>query len=134
MSTIFTQIIKKKLPAFIVAEDDHHIAFLDMAPIHKGHTLVVPKEEVGYFFDLHEDRIASLMAFAKKVAQALEQVVPCKRIAMAVLGLEVAHVHIHLIPLSKAREFQFTDRKIQLSKSEMQRIAQQIADLFNKRS
>ena len=134
MPTIFSQIITRKIPAFIVAEDEEHIAFLDISPMQRGHTLVVLKEEVDYLFSLSAAKISRLMAFAQKVALAIEEAVPCKRIAMAVLGLEVPHVHIHLVPLHQARDFDFKSPKIAITQKDMATIAQAITEAFTKRN
>jgi len=110
MASIFTKIINRELPAYIVAEDENFIAFLDINPNAKGHTLCVPKKEVNKIFDLDEKTYLGLMAFSKKVAHALEKSVTCKRIGMAVVGLEVPHVHVHLIPLNTMGEMTFREK------------------------
>ncbi len=115
MASIFTKIINREIPAYIVAEDDKHIAFLDISPNAPGHTLVVPKQEIDYLFDMPEEDYLSLMQFARKVAKALEQVFTgAKRIGMAVVGLEVPHVHVHLIPLNEMSDMDFR-KKVELS-------------------
>lgn len=126
MASIFTKIIKREIPGHIVAEDDRFIAFLDVMPLVEGHTLVVPKNEVDYIFDLDNSTLADLMLFAKKVAVALEQAVPCKRIGMAVIGLEVPHTHIHLVPLNSMGDINFTKSKLSLSAEVMKSIAEKI--------
>src|SRR5210317_21411 len=110
MGSIFTNIINGEIPCYKVAEDDNFIAFLDINPNAKGHTLCVPKEEIDKIFDLSEDSYLKLMKFSSKVAIALEKVVPCKRIGMAVIGLEVPHVHVHLIPLNEMKEMTFAHK------------------------
>ena len=107
MSTVFTEIIEGRVPAHVVAEDSCHIAFLDIYPAVFGHTLVVPKKETGYFFDLSDEEMASLIVFAKRVGGALEDVVVCRRVALLVLGLEVPHVHVHLLPVDREGDLVF---------------------------
>lgn len=131
MSTIFTKIIKGEIPSYKVAEDDRFFAFLDINPNAKGHTLVVPKKEVDKIFDLDESTYMGLMDFARKVALALEKSVPCKRIGIAVIGLEVPHVHVHLIPLNKMNDIDFK-QKVSLEKEEFMAISQTIAENFGK--
>ncbi len=111
MSSIFTKIINREIPAYIVAEDDKHIAFLDIFPVAEGHVLVVPKKEVDKIFDLDEEDYLNLMQFARKVAKAMENVFDVKRIGMAVIGLEVPHVHIHLVPINRMSDMDFTNKK-----------------------
>lgn len=123
MASIFTKIINREIPAFIVAEDDHFIAFLDIMPLVKGHLLVVPKKEVDYIFDLEDDVLTDLHLFAKKVARAQEKVIPCERIGLTVIGLEVPHVHIHLIPLNSMDDINFSRPKLQLDEDELTGIA-----------
>ncbi len=132
MASIFTKIISREIPAYIVAEDDSNIAFLDINPVSKGHTLVVPKKEVDYLFDLDDDTYLSLQQFAKKVALAIKGVVPCVRIGTAVVGLEVPHTHIHLIPLNKMADFSFSNPKLKLEKEELAAIAKDINEAFQK--
>ncbi|MBA3985286.1 MAG: HIT domain-containing protein [Flavobacteriales bacterium] len=129
MSTIFTKIIQGDIPAYKVAEDINYIAFLDVNPNAKGHTLCVPKKEVNKLFDLDEDTYNGLMQFSRKVAIALEKAVPCKRIGVAVIGLEVPHVHVHLIPLNQMSDMDFS-KKVQLTTDEFTILANQIKDLF----
>ncbi len=111
MASIFTKIINREIPAYIVAEDDKHIAFLDIFPVAEGHVLVVPKKEVDKIFDLDEEDYLNLMQFARKVAKAMENVFDVKRIGMAVIGLEVPHVHIHLVPINRMSDMDFTNKK-----------------------
>ncbi len=127
MPTIFTKIINGEIPCYKVAEDDHFIAFLDINPNAKGHTLCVPKVEVDKLFDLEETTYLNLMQFSRKVAKALEKSVSCKRIGVAVIGLEVPHVHVHLIPLNQMSDMDFS-KKVTLSTQEFQKLAQQIND------
>lgn len=126
MSTIFTKIINKEIQCYKVAEDENFLAFLDINPNAKGHTLVIPKLEVNKLFDLDQATFQNLMEFSRKVAIALEKTIPCKRIGMAVIGLEVPHVHIHLIPLHDMEDIRFT-KKVQLSSEEFSSIASKIA-------
>lgn len=125
MPTIFTKIINGEIPAYKVAETDKFLAFLDIRPNAKGHTLCIPKEEVNKLFDLDEDTYIELMAFSRKVAIGLEKAVPCKRVGVAVVGLEVPHVHVHLIPLNSMGDMDFS-RNIPLSDEEFQQIARDI--------
>jgi histidine triad (HIT) family protein len=123
MTTIFTKIINREIPAYIVAEDENFIAFLDIMPLAKGHVLVVPKVEVDYIFDLEDEVLAGLHVFSKKVAKAMDQTIKCARIGVAVIGLEVPHVHVHLIPLRSMDDINFSRPKLKLSTEEMQQIA-----------
>lgn len=123
MATIFTKIIKGEIPCYKIAEDENYFAFLDINPLAKGHTLVVPKQETDYIFDLDDKTLAGLAVFAKKVALALKLSISCKRIGVAVLGLEVAHAHIHLVPLQSEADINFSNPKLKLSKEEMEAIA-----------
>lgn len=126
MASIFSRIIAGEIPCYKVAEDDRHIAFLDINPIAEGHTLVVPKHEVSYIFDLPEDEYVALELFARKVAAGLQKAVPCKRIAEAVIGLEVPHTHIHLVPINSEGDMNFS-RKLQLSPEQMETLRSRIA-------
>jgi len=130
MSTIFTKIINGEIPSYKIAEEEHYIAFLDINPLAKGHTLVVPKLEVDYIFDLDNQTLGGLMVFAKKVGKAIERVVPCKRIGLAVLGLEVPHAHIHLVPIQGAFDIDFTRPKLKLTPDEFILISRQITDAY----
>lgn len=127
MASIFSRIIAGEIPCYKVAEDDSYFAFLDINPITKGHTLVVPKHEVDYLFNLDDDEYKGLMLFAKKVAKALEKAIECKRVAVAVLGLEVPHAHIHLIPIQTEKDMDFFREKLSLPAQEMNDIATRIA-------
>ncbi|MBD3627981.1 HIT family protein [Cyclobacterium sp.] len=131
MSSIFTKIINREIPGYIVAEDEHHIAFLDIMPLVKGHLLVVPKKEVDYIYDLDDALYASLHLFAKKVAKAQESVVSCTRIGVAVIGLEVPHVHIHLVPLRSMDDINFNRPKLKVPKVEMEALTQKIKTAFD---
>ena len=126
MASIFSKIVAGEIPSYKVAEDDRYYAFLDINPMTKGHTLVIPKHEVNYMFDLDEEEYVGLWAFARKVAMALEQAVPCQRIGIAVLGMEVPHCHIHLIPLQTEGDL-FKRSTLTLPAEEMQSIAAAIA-------
>lgn len=124
--TIFSRIIAGEIPCYKIAEDDRYFAFLDINPMTKGHTLVVPKVEVDYIFDLDDKTLADMMLFAKKVSAAIEKNVSCVRIGMAVIGLEVPHAHIHLIPITKESDMNFKNAKLKLSSDEMNEIAAEI--------
>ena len=126
MSSIFTKIIKGEIPSYKVAENEKYYAFLDINPNSKGHTLVVPKQEEDKIFDLHQDAFLDLMQFTYKVAKAIEKAVPCERVGLSVIGLEVPHVHVHLIPLHSMADANFS-KKEELSKEEFQEIAEEIA-------
>lgn len=125
MSSIFTKIVNGEIPAYKIAEDDKYLAFLDVNPNAKGHTLCIPKQEVDKIFDMEEEDYLGLMKFSKKVAAALEKTVPCKRIGIAVVGLEVPHAHVHLIPLNEMDEMRFQN-KVSLSKEEFDALAKDI--------
>ncbi len=128
MATIFSRIIAGEIPCYKVAENDKFFAFLDINPLVKGHTLVVPKQEVDYIFDLCDEDIAAMQVFAKKVALAIESAIPCERIGQAVIGLEVPHAHIHLIPINHESDMLFSNPKLKLSAEEFTLIAKDIAD------
>ncbi|MBK6444183.1 MAG: HIT family protein [Bacteroidetes bacterium] len=130
MASIFTRIISGEIPCYKIAEDDRFFAFLDISPLAKGHTLVVPKAEVDYIFDIEDEHHKDLWNFAKKVAQALKKAVPCKRIGIAVIGLEVPHAHIHLIPMNKVSDMNFASPKLSFPASEMEETAQKIRSQF----
>ncbi len=130
MSSIFSKIINRQIPAHIVAEDNDNIAFLDINPLTVGHTLVIPKKEVDYFFDLDDEIYTSLNLFAKKVAIAIKQVTG-KRIGTAVIGLEVPHAHIHLIPFTQMSELNFENKKLRLTSEELAKTAEQIKAIFS---
>ncbi|MBL7856904.1 MAG: HIT family protein [Cyclobacteriaceae bacterium] len=126
MASIFTRIINREIPALIVAENEKYIAFLDINPLVLGHTLVVPKQEVDYIFDLDDDTLAGLNVFAKGVAHAIKKAVPCKRIGVAVIGLEVPHTHVHLVPMNTMGDINFTRPKLNPTKEELADVADRI--------
>lgn len=128
MASIFSRIAAGEIPSYKVAEDDKHFAFLDINPMAAGHTLVIPRREVDYLFDLTAEEYASLMEFARKVALKLKKAVPCQRVGVAVLGMEVPHAHIHLVPLQTEADMDFRAPKKQFSAEEMERIAAAIAN------
>ena len=127
MASIFSKIISGELPAHIVAENDHFLAFLDIMPLQKGHVLVIPKTEVDFIFDIEDDQLAEMMVFAKNIANKIKKVIPCKRIGVAVIGLEVPHAHIHLIPINTMNDMNFANDKLTLSSEELAQIAQSIS-------
>lgn len=126
MATIFSKIINGEIPCYKIAEDANYFAFLDINPLVKGHTLVIPKQETDYLFHLEDDLLAGMTVFAKKVALAIEKAIPCQRIGVAVLGLEVPHAHIHLVPLQTEADISFSKPKLKLEKEEMEAIAEKI--------
>ena len=128
MASIFTRIINGEIPCYRVAEDDRFIAFLDVRPLKPGHTLVVPKKEVDYIFDLDAKTLADMMLFAQKVAKAMKEVIECNRIGVAVIGLEVPHAHIHLIPISRESDLLFTNPRLSPSPEEAESLARSIGD------
>ena len=130
MSSIFTKIINREIPAYIVAEDDRHIAFLDIFPVAEGHVLVVPKKEIDKIFDMEEEDYVELMRFARKVAKAMERVFDVNRIGMAVIGLEVPHVHVHLVPINTMSDMDFS-RKKSFTPEEFEAVRRKIADSFS---
>ncbi len=129
MSSIFTKIIKGEIPSYKIAEDENYFAFLDINPLAKGHTLIIPKKEVDYIFDVDDQTLGGMMIFAKKVAKAIEKVVTCKRIGITVIGLEVPHAHIHLIPLNGLHDMEFSKPKLKLSQEEFVELAKSISKL-----
>jgi histidine triad (HIT) family protein len=126
MASIFTRIINREIPGYIIAEDENYIAFLDISPLVLGHTLVVPKKKVDYIFELENESLAGLMVFAKKVAIAVKKAVPCKRIGVSVIGLEVPHTHVHLVPMNSADDVNFTRSKLSPSKEALAEVAEAI--------
>lgn len=128
MASIFTKIINREIPGHIVAESDEYIAFLDISPLVKGHVLVVPKKEVDYMYDLDDETLAGLHVFAKKVAKAIEKVIPCRRIGVAVIGIEVPHTHVHLVPLNSMDDINFTRPKLHPSDEELRSVAEKIRE------
>lgn len=123
MASIFTKIINKEIPSHIIAENDNFMAFLDINPLVKGHCLVIPKKEVDYIFDLDDDALADLFLFAKKIAKAIKTSIPCKRVGIAVIGLEVPHAHVHLVPLNTMNDINFSQPKLNPSKEELAGVA-----------
>lgn len=130
MASIFSRIVAGEIPCYKVAEDEQFFAFLDISPVAKGHTLVIPKKEVDYIFDLDDETYAGLMAFARRVARALEKTVSCKRVGVAVMGLEVPHAHVHLIPITTEGDMNFFTNKLSLPAEEMAAIAARAAENF----
>lgn len=126
MATIFTKIVNGEIPSYKIAEDDQYFAFLDINPLAKGHTLVIPKKEVDYLFDLDEESYVGLQAFARKIALALKEAIPCKKVGVAVLGLEVPHAHIHLIPMQSEQDINFSNPKKKFSAAEMEDVLEKI--------
>ena len=127
MSTIFSKIISGEIPAYKVAENDNFLAFLDIFPLSKGHTLVIPKNETDYIFDMESEEYANLWKFAQKVAIAQKKVIDCQRIGVAVIGLEVAHAHIHLVPINGVEDINFSREKLSFTKEEFEEVAQLIS-------
>jgi histidine triad (HIT) family protein len=126
MSTIFSKIIRGEIPCYKVAEDENYFAFLDINPLHEGHTLVIPKEETDYIFDLSDSRLSGLIIFSKKVALAIQNAIPCKRIGVAILGLEVPHAHIHLVPMDSMEDVNFRNPKLKFTAEEFKKTAESI--------
>ncbi len=124
MATIFTKIVKGEIPCYKIAEDENYFAFLDISPLQKAHTLVIPKREVDNIFDLEDEELAGLNVFAKKVAKAIEKTVECRKVSVVVIGLEVPHAHIHLIPINKEADMNFSNKKLELPKEEFESIAE----------
>jgi histidine triad (HIT) family protein len=130
MPSIFTKIINREIPGYIVAEDDQYIAFLDINPLVLGHVLVVPKKEIDYIFDIEDEMLSGLMVFAKKVAAAVKKAVPCKRVGVAVIGLEVPHTHIHLVPMNSMGDLNFTKAKLSPTKEQLAEVTEKIKGLL----
>ncbi len=126
MSGIFSKIAQGQIPSYKIAEDDKYFAFLDINPLAKGHTLVIPKQEVDYLFDLDEDTYTGLWTFSKKVAKAIESVCPCERIGVAVVGLEVPHAHVHLVPINTVGDIDFSRNRVAMTKEEFAAVAKEI--------
>lgn len=126
MATIFSKIIGGEIPSYKVAEDEHYYAFLDINPLTEGHTLVVPKREVDYLFDLPAEELAGLMVFAQRVAERIRAAIPCKRIGVAVIGLDVPHAHVHLVPINEGGDLDFGRPKLKLSPEQFQEIQAKI--------
>jgi histidine triad (HIT) family protein len=127
MATIFTKIIKGEIPCYKIAENDDYFAFLDINPLRAGHTLVVPKRETDYIFDLEDVYLAGMIIFSKKIAVAIKNVIPCNRIGVAILGLEVPHAHIHLVPMDTMEDFNFKNPKLKFTAEEFKDIAFKIS-------
>ena len=124
--TIFSRIVAGEIPCHKIAEDENYFAFLDIRPLVKGHTLVIPKREVDYIFDLDDEELAGLQVFAKKVAVAIKKAIPCVKVGQCVLGLEVPHAHIHLVPMQSEADLRFTNPRVQLTPEEFEDIAKSI--------
>lgn len=132
MASIFTKIVNKEIPSYKIAETEDYYAFLDINPLAKGHTLVIPKKETDYLFDIEDELYKGLFQFAKKVAHAIEKEINCKRIGVAVLGLEVPHAHIHLVPINSIYDIDFKQPKLKLSEEEFEKIARKIREAYEK--
>ena len=130
MATIFSRIIQGEIPCYKIAENDRFFAFLDINPLSKGHTLVVPKHETDYIFNIDDEELGQMMVFAKHVAQAIEKAMPCKRIAVAVIGLEVPHAHIHLVPISNEGDLDFKKEHLKLTQEEFLEVQKRITEQF----
>ena len=130
MSNIFSKIIAGQIPCYKIAEDENFLAFLDASPLKKGHSLVVPKKEVDYIFDLDNETYTGLMSFSKRVAKAIEKSILCKRISVHVIGLEVPHAHVHLIPINDVNDCNFANTKLKLRKEEFEELAKEISNKF----
>lgn len=128
MPSIFSRIVKGEIPSYKVAEDERFFAFLDINPMAKGHTLVIPKQEVDYIFDLDDDILKDMVIFAKKVAKSIEKTIPCKRVGIMVVGLEVPHAHIHLIPINKESDMSLSNPRIKIEQFEFEEIAKKIRE------
>jgi len=130
MSSIFSKIVAGDIPSYKIAEDERYYAFLDINPVAPGHTLVIPKHEVDYIFDLDDEEFSGLMLFAKRVAAAIKAAIPCKKVGVTVLGLEVPHAHVHLVPLNKESDMSFGGKKLTLPAEQMQEICKKISEQF----
>ena len=130
MASIFSKIVNGEIPCHKIGESEDFLAFLDISPLVKGHTLVIPKMEVDYFFDLDDDVLANLMLFSKRIARAIEAAIPCQRIGVSVIGLEVPHTHVHLIPINTMDDMNFNREKLELSQQELADIADKIRQFF----
>lgn len=127
MASIFTKIVNGEIPCYKIAEDEHHLAFLDVMPIAKGHTLVIPKKEVDFIFDLEEEEYKNLWAFAQKVAKQVKGAIPCVKVGVAVVGLEVPHAHIHLVPMNEIKDLNFMNERLKFTPEEYEEIRRAIA-------
>lgn len=130
MATIFSRIIAGEIPSYKIAENDKFFAFLDVSPRVKGHTLVVPKKEIDYIFDIEDELLAEMMVFAKRIAKAIETAIPCKRIGVMVLGLEVPHAHIHLLPIQSEKDMNLSNPKLKLEAEEFTEITRKLKEAF----
>ncbi len=128
MATIFSRIVKGEIPCYKIAEDERFFAFMDINPVAVGHTLVIPKREDDYIFNLEDDEIGAMMVFAKKIAKAIEKAVPCKRIGVAVIGLEVPHAHIHLIPITQEGDMDFKKEHVKMTQEEFMEVQRKIVE------
>ncbi|MDY0200409.1 MAG: HIT family protein [Tenuifilaceae bacterium] len=128
MASIFTKIVVGEIPSYKIVEDERFFAFLDINPLAKGHTLVIPKKEIDYLFDLDDDTLAAMIIFAKRIAMAIEKTIVCKRIGVAVLGLEVPHAHIHLVPLNSEADINFANPRVKLTADEFSKLAKEISN------
>ncbi|MEO0775184.1 MAG: HIT family protein [Bacteroidota bacterium] len=131
MASIFTKIVNGEIPSHRIAESEDYLAFLDIAPLQKGHTLVIPKQEVDYLYDLEDELLAGLFVFSKRVARAISASIPCERVGVAVVGLEVPHAHVHLIPINTMSDMDFTEPKLALAPEELAKIAGDIRTHFS---
>lgn len=131
MASIFTKIVRGEIPSYKIAETDNCLAFLDVFPLMKGHTLVIPKKEIDYIFDVDDTLLSELHIFSKKVAQAIEKAIPCKRIGVAVIGLEVPHAHIHLMPINRVGDLDFSNPKLKPSPEELKQVQEQIREQWD---
>lgn len=131
MASIFTKIVRGEIPSYKIAETDNCLAFLDVFPLVKGHTLVIPKKEIDYIFDVDDTLLSELHIFSKKVAQAIEKAIPCKRIGVAVVGLEVPHAHIHLVPINRVGDLDFSNPKLKPSPEELKQVQEQIREQWD---
>ena len=130
MASVFTKIVRREIPGHIVAEDGNYLAFLDINPLVEGHTLVIPKMEVDYIYDLDDETLSGLHLFAKKVAAAIQEVIPCERVGVTVIGLEVPHAHVHLIPINSMDDMNFDNVKLSLSHEKLAETARKISEAF----
>lgn len=132
MPTIFSKIIKGEIPSYKIAENEKFFAFLDIKPMARGHVLVVPKEETDYMFDLDDTTLAGIMVYSKKIAKAIKNAIPCKRVGVMVLGMEVPHAHVHLIPINQESDMNLTNKRLELSSDELNEITEKIISELNK--
>ena len=128
MASVFSKIVSGEIPSYKIAEDDHFYAFLDISPMSKGHTLIIPKVETDYIFDIDDKTLANMIVFAKKISKGIEKAITCKRVGLMVIGLEVPHAHIHLIPITKESDMNLSNPKLKLEKDEFERIAKSIRE------